>query len=371
MWAWLFSGNIQSHLVHFSSREDGLHDIPLLKQLAYILLKLNTLTYIEPVLKKGKKNDSKKRKRKSDKNGSAEKKGRGQVSTKEIAFPDKIHSDDLDSSSNLSEDEVEEIPMATSAKKQGEKVHPHQDKLGTPHDHIRNVLSLKCLDNDAYEIAVMDLFINARSCQVCRRKIVNEYFEHSEIQPNTPEPVSKQSKRKFKLKDSDVSMPDSDLTASLKKWCKQQMVEEGLEGDNIFGAQCIMPDDLLARVVVLACFQKLISVTALQEQTNWCYAELYGPAIIAIAHSHYLPPRATPPSRSHTSPETSLISTINTSSCALLIDSRSGLSLIDTINSINVVVPALASTSTSTTSVLGPVKMPNVLPMGNDVIMAN
>lgn len=61
---------------------------------------------------------------------------------------------------------------------------------------------------------------------------------------------------------------DFNLRKGLNNWHTLQMECE-FPGNDFFGLQYIMSDDILNRIVDLACHKKLSDVPSLLEQTNW------------------------------------------------------------------------------------------------------
>jgi hypothetical protein len=88
---------------------------------------------------------------------------------------------------------------------------------------------------------------------------------------------------------------DFKLKDRLKKWRTQQMECE-FPGDNFFGPQLLLSDEILNQIVHLAHYRKLPDVQALHKQTDWRHAEKYGSVIIKMVKSCApLPPPPPPP----------------------------------------------------------------------------
>ncbi|TFK68538.1 hypothetical protein BDN72DRAFT_674866 [Pluteus cervinus] len=72
------------------------------------------------------------------------------------------------------------------------------------------------------------------------------------------------------------------LRTRLQNWRKEQMIKEGLGDDQFFGVQLILSDEILDHIVDLAHQSKLLDVKTLAEQTDWRYANIYGPKILEL-----------------------------------------------------------------------------------------
>ncbi|KII91007.1 hypothetical protein PLICRDRAFT_553037 [Plicaturopsis crispa FD-325 SS-3] len=188
----------------------------------------------------------------------------------------------------------------------------------------------KSLPWEEYEKSAMDVYINAASRHICRRRVTDEYFENAghekmysdcscegrcggrtsrlccdSCNPDhfllrfAPKPAqSKRGKRKAKVGDYTMTPTDFKLRDALDEWRKKQMEEEGLGRDDFFGPQLLLSDGILDRIVDLAHASKVTNIQELNEQTDWCYASTYGPKILSIIESHApapAPPTAPPP----------------------------------------------------------------------------
>ncbi|KAG2045881.1 hypothetical protein BDR06DRAFT_977892 [Suillus hirtellus] len=102
------------------------------------------------------------------------------------------------------------------------------------------------------------------------------------------------TKCKFTIKPYKMTTGGHNLHQELLQWRDFKVLEEDLDGDNFFSPQIIMSNKILDRIIDLAHYSKIISTTALFEQTYWCYANLYSPEILKIIKTCIPLPR--PPS---------------------------------------------------------------------------
>ena len=219
----------------------------------------------------------------------------------------------------------------------------HQDPVGDgetssthPNGSSISLLLSTELAPEEYEAIAMDLFINARGRALCCRKVINEYFGNNKqgkyllesfldellrqsvgvkefhqqtegmlccdtCHPDTfkfasPEqPSTVRRRRKVKFNNYTIGSHDDALTTDLENLRERFLAREGLEYDLIFGSQRILSDDMLDRIVKLGCYQKLATLEALVDQTDWRYARKYGQEILDAVHKHYpSPPICTP-----------------------------------------------------------------------------
>ncbi|EGN96635.1 hypothetical protein SERLA73DRAFT_154130 [Serpula lacrymans var. lacrymans S7.3] len=98
------------------------------------------------------------------------------------------------------------------------------------------------------------------------------------------------NKRKVNTKGYTMTKAGGELWRHLKEWRESQLMAEGLSGDTFFGVQIIMSELVLCRIVELAELAKIKDITTLREQTNWCYADLYGDKVIGLVNTHFPPP---------------------------------------------------------------------------------
>ncbi|KAM6504003.1 hypothetical protein JOM56_000946, partial [Amanita muscaria] len=101
------------------------------------------------------------------------------------------------------------------------------------------------------------------------------------LPPPRPPPRPPHSKQKFKFEDYQMTAYDFRLKKGLDNWRTLQMESE-FPGNDFFGPQYIMSDDILNRIVDLARHKKLFDVPSLFEQTDWRGAGKYGPAIMQL-----------------------------------------------------------------------------------------
>ncbi|KAH9032209.1 hypothetical protein EDB84DRAFT_1270764, partial [Lactarius hengduanensis] len=64
-------------------------------------------------------------------------------------------------------------------------------------------------------------------------------------------------------------------------------------GNNMFGSQFIMTDEVLERIVDLAHYEQIDDLATLQSQVSWRNCDRWGPDILVIVKAH-APPVATP-----------------------------------------------------------------------------
>jgi hypothetical protein len=90
-----------------------------------------------------------------------------------------------------------------------------------------------------------------------------------------------------------MNVHDVKLKAVLKAWRTQQMEIE-FSSDDFFGPQLLLSDEIMNRIVSLACKKKLTDIQSLNEQTDWRHASKYGSAIIEMVKSCAPPPPSPP-----------------------------------------------------------------------------
>jgi hypothetical protein len=92
-----------------------------------------------------------------------------------------------------------------------------------------------------------------------------------------------------------MTAADKKLREALRDWRNTQLQSLGAStGDDMFGAQFIMTDEILERIVDMAHFGKLTDLVTFQSQVNWRYCDRWGTQILGIVTVHF-PPVATPP----------------------------------------------------------------------------
>ncbi|KIK81639.1 hypothetical protein PAXRUDRAFT_155602 [Paxillus rubicundulus Ve08.2h10] len=79
-----------------------------------------------------------------------------------------------------------------------------------------------------------------------------------------------------------MSCSADDLHKELIHWREMKMIEEDLDGNDLFGPQIIMSNKILHRIIDLIHYFKLTKPTSLLEQTVWCYSMDYGLEIIQL-----------------------------------------------------------------------------------------
>ncbi|KAG2113640.1 hypothetical protein BD769DRAFT_1673651 [Suillus cothurnatus] len=76
---------------------------------------------------------------------------------------------------------------------------------------------------------------------------------------------------------------------ALEDWRVQEMLECGMGEDDLFGAQLILMDPILDRIVDLAHHSKITDIISLKAQTDWHYADRFGAKVLAILQMNYPP----------------------------------------------------------------------------------
>ena len=185
----------------------------------------------------------------------------------------------------------------------------------------------------------MDTYINASSWGICHRKVSEEFFgnrpgachgllvECSRIDPRSASPslacsnedcprckvtvsrlccdtcnpgsfilpvpattAPRQSRapNQFKLnKSCKMSEADKSLTFALREWRVAQLVRIGIPaGDDMYGSQLIMTDDILECIVGLVHHNQLADLASIKAQVNWRYNDLWGTQILEIVNQH-------------------------------------------------------------------------------------
>lgn len=108
------------------------------------------------------------------------------------------------------------------------------------------------------------------------------------------------AKRKVNLNGFKMDSHDKTLLEALKEWRASQLKRLGLEHDDVYGAQLIVVDRILERIVSLARKSKIPDVNSLAAQTQWINAKKYGNAILEIIKAFNpsllpAPPQPAPP----------------------------------------------------------------------------
>ncbi|KAH9038084.1 hypothetical protein EDB85DRAFT_2142089 [Lactarius pseudohatsudake] len=176
-----------------------------------------------------------------------------------------------------------------------------------------------------YEAAATDTYINAHLRGNCRRKVSDEFFGNRPASPSlacsnencprcvvtasrlccdtcnpgsfilpvpaTAAPKQTRAPNRFKVDTgkSKWEMADADLrlTSALRDWRDAELVRIGIPaGDDMYGSQLIMTDDLLERLVELAHFNQLTDLASLKAQVNWRYIDMWGTQILELIKEH-------------------------------------------------------------------------------------
>ncbi|KAH9020365.1 hypothetical protein EDB83DRAFT_2527937 [Lactarius deliciosus] len=170
-----------------------------------------------------------------------------------------------------------------------------------------------------HEAAAIDAYINARSRGICRRGISNEFFSNRPASPSmacsegcsrcvvkasrlccdTCNPGSfilplptisapKQTRAPNKFKAGLYRSTDADLSlkSALEDWRDAQLGHIGIPGDDMYGSQLIMTDDVLERFVDLAHFNQLVDLSSIRAQVNWRYNDTWGMQILELVKKH-------------------------------------------------------------------------------------
>ena len=72
-------------------------------------------------------------------------------------------------------------------------------------------------------------------------------------------------------------------------------METEFPGDDFFGLQYLMSDDILNHIVDLTHYKKLANVALFLEQTDWRHTGNYGPQILELINVYVLPLPLPPP----------------------------------------------------------------------------
>ncbi|KAH8976790.1 hypothetical protein EDB92DRAFT_1959812 [Lactarius akahatsu] len=85
----------------------------------------------------------------------------------------------------------------------------------------------------------------------------------------------------YRLTDADLS-----LKSALEDWWDAQMGHLGIPGDDMYGSQLIMTDDVLEHFVDLAHFKQLVDLSSIRAQLNWHYTDMWGMQILKLVEKH-------------------------------------------------------------------------------------
>jgi hypothetical protein len=98
---------------------------------------------------------------------------------------------------------------------------------------------------------------------------------------------------------------DKNLREALRNWRSTQLQALGAStGDDMFGSQLIMTDDILDRILDLAHFGQIDDLVTLQSQVSWHYCDRWGLQILDIVKTHF--PFVPAPSRESLCPTENL-----------------------------------------------------------------
>ncbi|KAJ3553427.1 hypothetical protein NP233_g12645 [Leucocoprinus birnbaumii] len=208
-----------------------------------------------------------------------------------------------------------------------------------------------------FEEEVMDLYINSKTCSVCRRAVSNRYFENHlaegryddcgcircesaeeatqshccdvcepsafEIPHFTQEPPCVIRSRRMKVPALSIEEMD-DKALELKRllcgWRVTQMKIRDLEDKEFFGPQQVMSERVLWRIVDLGHARKLTDTSVLIKQVQWVDVAEFAQEIIGIVHSVYpilpQPPKPPPKNPTRKAPSKPRISVMGLSAVA-------------------------------------------------------
>ncbi|KAI9437122.1 P-loop containing nucleoside triphosphate hydrolase protein [Lactarius psammicola] len=160
------------------------------------------------------------------------------------------------------------------------QTHVAHPEIHTPAPQTADNLIVKEDCHESYEVAAMDTYINARQRGVF---------------PTTVAPRQSRAPNKFKVDSGGYTATELDhkLKESLCDWRHRQLQTLGVTtGDDMFGPQLIMTDEVLECIVDLAHFGQVDDLETLQSQVSWRYCDRWGPQIFDIIKTH-APPVAT------------------------------------------------------------------------------
>ncbi|KAG1785764.1 P-loop containing nucleoside triphosphate hydrolase protein [Suillus plorans] len=217
---------------------------------------------------------------------------------------------------------IAQVPSVGNRTESGEDVR-------NPQHAIQRIVP-KDLNDEEYEAAAMDAYINARARGFCRRNVSNEYFDNPQITglslnassispvchpdcarciikpsrlccdschigsfilpaPTTQAPKQTRAPNKLKIPDYQMGPGDFALRIELQEWRRERLIEIGAGGDDFFGVQLIMADEILNRIVDLAHSRKIDGVSSIRDQASWRYCDRWGSQIFNIVQKYYLP----------------------------------------------------------------------------------
>jgi hypothetical protein len=81
---------------------------------------------------------------------------------------------------------------------------------------------------------------------------------------------------------------DLALRDELQEWRRQWLIEIGADGDDFFGVQLIIADEILNHLIDLAHFHKIDGVSSTCDQASWHYCDQWGSQVFEIIQKHHL-----------------------------------------------------------------------------------
>ena len=108
--------------------------------------------------------------------------------------------------------------------------------------------------------------------------------------PSTEAPTQSRAPNKFKVDSGGYLMTEAGkcLREALRNWRSTQLQALGAStGDDMFGSQLIMTDDILDRILDLAHFGQIYDLETLQNQVSWRYCNRWGPQVLDIIKTHF------------------------------------------------------------------------------------
>ncbi|KAH9161507.1 hypothetical protein EDB89DRAFT_2080579 [Lactarius sanguifluus] len=91
---------------------------------------------------------------------------------------------------------------------------------------------------------------------------------------------------KFKAGLYRLTNADLSLKSALEDWQDAQLGHIGIPGDDMYGSQLIMTDDILECFVDLAHFNQIANLSLIRAQVNWCYNDTWGMQILKLVKKH-------------------------------------------------------------------------------------
>ncbi|KAG1829033.1 hypothetical protein DFJ58DRAFT_615596, partial [Suillus subalutaceus] len=100
--------------------------------------------------------------------------------------------------------------------------------------------------------------------------------------PTTQAPKQTQAPNTLKIPDYQMGPGDFVLRAELQEWRRERLIEIGAGGDDFFGVQLIMADEIFNHIVDLAHSRKIDGVSLIRDQASWRYCDWWGSQIFNI-----------------------------------------------------------------------------------------